>query len=47
MLEQLLNAHDYAFYIWGSVGLTCVILIGNAWYAVHQLRQAQKQSSTL
>ena len=43
MFEEFLNM-QYAGYIWGSVFLTVGILVGNAWYAVHQLRKAQKSS---
>ena len=39
---NVLSMQGYGAYVWSSVGLTVVILSGNAWYAWRQLRHLQQ-----
>ncbi|NKB47459.1 MAG: heme exporter protein CcmD [Legionellales bacterium] len=32
----------YAVYVWSAVGLTAVVLIGNAWWAQYKLKQTKR-----
>lgn len=43
-LLNILSMQGYGAYVWGSVGLTLAILLGNLWYANYQLRAVQQES---
>ena len=36
----------YGLYVWGSFGMTALVMIGEAWWAKHAQRQAIRQLQT-